>query len=149
MRAPTSFKTDFSQEHDPLAYNMGNIFGRETEANPPNRELLPVLRATARPFYYGRGLPCDDMRQDRGAPQAHHPRPCLFYARGTCFRKTGCRFSHETVVEIPSTVESRTPCRFFVRGYCRRGEACNFSHDQPSVRKSTEAIEVFIWSPVH
>ena len=107
MRAPASIKSDLSPKPDPLASNMGNISGRETEATPPPPELPPVLGATAQPFHYGRALPRDDTLQGRGAPQVQHPRPCSFYVRGTCFRGTACRFSHETAMNVSSTKNSR------------------------------------------
>ncbi|KAF5539765.1 hypothetical protein FNAPI_10700, partial [Fusarium napiforme] len=120
---------------------MGNIFGRQTETSPPPREIPPVLAATRQPLYYERAHAYEDMFQNRGVPQIQHPRPCLFYARGTCFRGTTCRFSHEGAVNTASTKNSQKPCRFFMRGHCRRGEACNFSHEQSSVHESTEAIK--------
>ncbi|KAF5532845.1 hypothetical protein FMEXI_12166 [Fusarium mexicanum] len=143
MRTPTSVKSDFSQKPDPLVSNMGNIFGREreTETSPPPRELPPIFAATRQPLYYGRALPYEDTFQDRRVPQIQHSRRCLFYARGTCFRGTACRFSHEEAINTSLTENSRKHCRFFMRGHCRRGEACNFSHEKSSVQESTEAIK--------
>ncbi|KAI1014286.1 hypothetical protein LB503_011176 [Fusarium chuoi] len=120
---------------------MGNIFGRVTETSPPPRELPPVLAATRQPLYYGRDLPDEDPFQNRGVPQIQDPRPCVFYARGACFRGTACRFSHERAVDTSLTKNSQKPCRFFMRGHCRRGEACNFSHEQSSVQEATKAIK--------
>lgn len=113
------------------------------------RNLIPVLKVTEHPFYYGRALPDEDPLQGRGAPRVQHSRPWVFYARETYFRGTACRFSHEAAVNTPWAKNSRRPCSFFVRGHCRRGEACNFSHDQSSEQDSTEVIEVFIWSLGH
>jgi hypothetical protein len=128
---------------------MGNIFGREEEPSPPPREPPPVFAATRQPLYYGRDFPDEDTFFNRGVRQIRHPRPCPFYARGTCSRGTACRFSHQGSIDTSSIENYRKPCRFFMRGHCGRGEACIFSHEQSSIQKSTEAIKVCTWSPVN
>ncbi|KAL3590765.1 hypothetical protein FPOAC2_12967 [Fusarium poae] len=120
---------------------MGNIFGREEEPSPPPREPPPVFAATRQPLYYGRDFPDEDTFFNRGVRQIRHPRPCPFYARGTCSRGTACRFSHQGSIDTSSIENYRKPCRFFMRGHCGRGEACIFSHEQSSIQKSTEAIK--------
>ncbi|KAF5672044.1 hypothetical protein FHETE_3916 [Fusarium heterosporum] len=115
---------------------MGNIFGREAEIGPPPVEPEPAIRVQRQPFYYDEAY--ENALNLPEIPRIEPPRPCMFYARGTCTKGTACRFSHARATATPPTRPPQRPCRYFIRGHCKKAEACNFSHDQTSAQELPE-----------